>query len=82
MGVTGQFDHPDMVNAKRRILDACREHGVAAGIHVVPPDVDEVVQCFQEGYRLIAYSLDITMLAHACRSGLSEIRQRLSMSER
>ena len=75
MGITGQFDHPKMIEARQRILDACREHGVAPGIHVVPPDVDEVVRRFHEGYRLIAYSLDITMLAKACQDGLANIRQ-------
>jgi 2-dehydro-3-deoxyglucarate aldolase len=75
MGITGQFDHPQMIEARQRILNACQEHGIAPGIHVVPPDVDEVVQRFQEGYRLIAYSLDITMLAKACQDGLASIRR-------
>jgi 2-dehydro-3-deoxyglucarate aldolase len=75
MGITGQFDHPKMVEARQCILDACQRHGVAPGIHVVPPDVDEVVRRFDEGYRLIAYSLDITMLAKACQDGLASIRR-------
>ncbi len=80
IGITGQFDHPDMLDAKRRILNACQTHGVVPGIHVVPPDAGEVARRFQEGYRLIAYSLDITMLTHACQSGLGEIRRRLSLA--
>jgi hypothetical protein len=31
-----------------------------------------------EGYQLLAYSLDITMLMQACRSGLQSIREHLS----
>jgi 2-dehydro-3-deoxyglucarate aldolase len=81
LGVTGQFEHPKMIEAKQCILDACRRHGVASGIHVVPPDLDEVVRRFQEGYRLIAYSLDITMLAKACQDGLAEIRRSLGDRE-
>jgi len=77
MGITGQFDHKEMVEARQRVLDACRAREIAAGIHVVQPNVDEAVRRFQEGYRLIAYSLDITMLTHVCRRGLSEIRRQL-----
>ena len=75
MGITGQFDHPDIVEARQRVLDACQRHGIVPGIHVVPPDVDEVVRRFHEGYRLIAYSLDITMLTRTCQDGLASIRR-------
>lgn len=81
MNITGQFDHPDMVYAKQRILSACHTYGVSPGIHVVQPNVDEVVQRFHEGYRLIAYSLDISMLIRTCQAGLSEIYRRLPPKE-
>jgi 2-dehydro-3-deoxyglucarate aldolase len=82
LGVTGRFEHPRMIEAKLRILDACKQHGVASGIHVVPPDVGEVMRRFLEGYRLIAYSLDITMLTKACQDGLVEIRRSLQETGR
>jgi 2-dehydro-3-deoxyglucarate aldolase len=75
MGITGQFDHRLMRDAERRILESCRHHGVAAGIHVVAPDPAEVARRIAEGYRMIAYSLDITMLADASVRGLAEIRR-------
>jgi 2-dehydro-3-deoxyglucarate aldolase len=65
MGITAQFDHSDYLEAERRILEGCRRHGVAAGIHVVPPEPGLVLQRIAEGYRLIAYSLDITMVSEA-----------------
>ena len=77
MGLTAQFNHPRMVEARKRVLSACKRHGVTPGIHVVQPDVDEVVRRFAEGYRFIAYSLDITMLLNSCRNGLKAIRERL-----
>lgn len=75
MGITGQFDDPRMLDVTERILSACQEHGVAPGIHVVQPDPEEVVRRIRQGYRLIAYSLDITMLAKACQDGLANIRR-------
>lgn len=77
MGFVGQFDQPDFVAAMRRILDACKAHDVAPGIHVVAPEAEQVAQRIEEGYRFIAYSLDITMLAKSCQTGLAAVRQYL-----
>jgi 2-dehydro-3-deoxyglucarate aldolase len=73
-GKTGQFDCPEMVEARRVILSACHRNGVVPGIHVVQPDAEEAMRRLGEGYRLLAYSLDITMLVAACRDGLAVIR--------
>lgn len=78
LGVTAQFDHPDYLAARERVLGACRKLGVAAGIHVVQPNPAELLERVGEGYQLLAYSLDITMLMQACRSGLQSIREHLS----
>jgi len=77
MGITAQFDHPDMIAATDRILKACQKHGVIPGIHVVQPAPDEVVSRSKEGYRFIAYSLDVTMLLNSCVDGLAHIKQQL-----
>jgi len=74
LGITARFDHPRMVDAMEQILSACRRHDVVPGVHVVPPDTGEVAERLAEGYRLIAYSLDITMLSKSCRDGLAAIR--------
>ncbi len=80
MGITGQFERREMREAMDRVLYACDDHDVVPGIHVVQPDVEEALTRFHEGYRMIAYSLDITMLARACRSGLSDLRGKLGAS--
>jgi len=79
LGVTAQFEHPDYVNALDRFRGACREHGVAAGIHVVAPDPEEVLRRVDEGYRMVAYSLDVTMLGQACRKGCAAICEGLAV---
>ncbi len=77
MGITGEFDHPEMIEATKKILDACQRHSIIPGIHVVQPDVHEVERRYLEGYRFIAYSLDITMLLTSCSEGLNEIQNRI-----
>jgi 2-keto-3-deoxy-L-rhamnonate aldolase RhmA len=74
MGLTAQFDHPDYIEARTRVLNACKAKGIAPGIHVVPPDADLFIEQNKEGYKLMAYSLDITMILEACKNGLAKIR--------
>jgi 2-dehydro-3-deoxyglucarate aldolase len=77
MGLTGQFEHPKYIDARDRILEACGNHNVVPGLHVVPTDPQQVIDRHAEGYRFIAYSLDITMITTACQQGLKEIRKAI-----
>lgn len=74
MGITAQFEHPDYLAARAAILAACRRHGVAPGIHVVQPDAAQARARLAEGYRFLAYSLDITILTAGCTEGLAALR--------
>ena len=78
MGITGQFDHIDYVKIRDKILDACKKHKKVPGIHVVKPEPEQVITRFGEGYQLLAYSLDITMLTESCTTGLNKIRKGCS----
>ena len=75
MGIPAQFDHPDYVRARQHVLTVCRAAGLAVGIHVVQPNPMEVKLRLDEGYQIVAYSLDITMLTQSCHEGLRAIRQ-------
>jgi len=77
MGITAQFDHPEFLRVSALILESCRRHGIVPGIHVVQPDVDDACRRYKEGYRFIAYSLDITMLIHHFSKDLQNIRNFL-----
>jgi 2-dehydro-3-deoxyglucarate aldolase len=74
MGIAAQFDHPDYLAARAAILTACQRNRVVPGIHVVQPLPEEARARIAEGYRLIAYSLDITMVMTACTEGLAVLR--------
>ncbi len=82
MGITAQFDHPDYLAARERILVACQRRGIPAGIHVVQPDTEELIKRATEGYRLLAYSLDITMLIKSSTVALEKMRSFISTRNR
>ncbi|MHB8901200.1 MAG: HpcH/HpaI aldolase family protein [Thermoguttaceae bacterium] len=74
MGLAGQLDDPLVVGAQKTILEACRRHGVAAGIHVVSTDPEAVRQRIDAGYRFIACGLDTLFIMQGCRTMLSSFR--------
>lgn len=70
MGMPGDFDRPEFVTAMQRILQAGLKAGCPAGLHIVEPDPVRLRQVIDEGYRFIAYSVDIRMLDVSARAGV------------
>ncbi len=70
MGMPGDFDRPEFVAVMRRILQAGLKAGCPAGVHIVEPDPVRLRQVIAEGYRFIAYSVDIRMLDVSARVGV------------
>ncbi len=74
MHLAGQLEHPQVVAAQETILDACRRHGVAPGIHVVSTEPDALRDRIAAGYRFIACSLDTLFIMQGCRRMLAGAR--------
>jgi 2-keto-3-deoxy-L-rhamnonate aldolase RhmA len=73
LGIPGQFDNELMIEAMSKIQSFMRTSSKIAGFHVVEPDVDQLQQRVREGYRFLAYSVDIRMLDTCCRSAIKKI---------
>lgn len=71
MGMPGEFDRPEFAAAIQRILQTGISVKCPAGIHIVEPDPGRLRQVIGEGYRFIAYSVDIRMLDASARAGIS-----------
>ena len=76
MGNAGEFNHPNFHDVCTKFLKCCKVHNVIAGIHVVQPNPDEAIERIQQGYGMIAYSLDLTFLTHSIGQGLKRIKKR------
>ena len=72
MGIPGQFDHTDFKKAMLEIKRVTNKLKAVGGIHIIEPDPNQLTQKISEGYKFIAYSLDIRMLADACTTGLKK----------
>ena len=71
MGRPGDLDHPDVVAAMNTVRETGERHDKSVGVHVIEPDTSQLSERIAEGYRFIAYSLDIRMLDVASRQGVS-----------
>lgn len=75
MSIPGEFEHPDFLDVMEYIRSTGQKMGCTSGLHIVEPDIERLRQVIDEGYRFIAYSVDIRMLDVAARKGL-EIQER------
>jgi len=80
LGVPGQFDHPLMKDTLEKINTIGKESGKAQGIHVIEPNIEESKKRIEQGYRFLAYSLDIRMLDNSCRLGIKKIKKEYKKS--
>lgn len=75
MGKSGQLDHPQVLAAQKKLLEACKRNNVAAGIHVVPVDNKQIKSRVKEGYQFIACGIDTLFIIHGCRAILSGVKE-------
>lgn len=75
IGLPGCFDDPKVTAALKQVRDISRRLDAVSGFHVIPPEPKEVDKKIKEGYRFIAYSLDILFLGNSCRAGLQSIKR-------
>jgi len=75
MGIPGQFERPEFVQAMERIREAGKRLNCMAGLHVVEPDPERLERTVREGYNFIAYSVDIRVLDVGVRQGISKVKE-------
>ena len=76
MGIPGEFNHPRFLDVMDEIKEVATEIKAVGGIHIVEPDPTQLDERVAEGYKFIAYSLDIRMLDVSCRSALKGIKEK------
>lgn len=60
IGHPGQFDHPDLIHARRRVAEAAQRHGKFAGTVASVATLQETIDL---GYRFISIGADVVGLA-------------------
>lgn len=74
LGVPGDWNHPELTDARRRVADACRKHGKFAGTVGTPASLSELVAT---GYQFINVGADVVGLGDYCRQLLTSSKDAL-----
>ena len=74
LGKPGRFDDPEVLAALGKIMIAAKKYKMPAGFHSVSSDAKEASKRREEGYRLLAYSLDSMLLGDSAIEGMRKIR--------
>ena len=72
LGIPGQFEHPDFLEALRRVVAACESNGIAAGMST--DSLADAHVLLDKGFRFVAYGHDLVLLRTALRTGIDELR--------
>ncbi len=73
MGIPVEFDHPDFVAARDRVIGAAKRHCKALGRLVTSPE--EGAELYRLGFDVLLYSGDIWLLQAALSSGVGRLRE-------
>ncbi len=75
IGAPAQWEHPELLNARKRIVEAALEHGKFAGTVAT---LDTVEPLMELGYRFLNITSDVTCLMEHC---LNIVRQWRNIAE-
>ncbi len=73
LGVPGEHEHPSMIEAMQKVVDACAKKGIASGIHV--RDISVLQFWMERGMTFITCDTDIGLLISAAAQAVVTLRQ-------
>ena len=73
-GIPGRIGDPVMVEARRKVLAACKKAGKAPGIHELGMTRESVKQVVDEGFLFIALGVDAAFVDRGAREALKNAR--------
>lgn len=77
LGVPGNFTHPDVLAALKKVESVCQKMNIPLGMHVIEPDHALVVENVKKGYTFIAFSLDSLFLGTSCREQIKSLNEKM-----
>lgn len=73
LGIPGEVQSPNVIDAIRQVADACRKNHLAAGIFGMR--ADDVGPWIDDGFRLIAVGIDVVFMGTAADAALKALRK-------
>jgi 2-keto-3-deoxy-L-rhamnonate aldolase RhmA len=76
MGITGEFDHPKIVEAQDRVIQACRKNGIYSGCGG-NRDVARQASFIQKGVQFVTTQTDIAFTISSSAQWINNLNQEL-----
>ncbi|WP_158999127.1 HpcH/HpaI aldolase family protein [Pigmentibacter ruber] len=73
MGIPGQFEHPHMKEAIKKVSNATIARKKILGAHIITPKYNKIDEYSNLGYNFIAFSIDTLFLGTAMREELTKL---------
>ena len=74
MGIPGQFENKLFLTAMERINNIASKFNLIGGIHIIEPNIEQLKIKIDNGFKFIAYSLDIRMLDLSSRNAVNFLK--------
>jgi 2-keto-3-deoxy-L-rhamnonate aldolase RhmA len=74
LGIAGQYDHPKVMDAYRRTLDACRRNGIHLGIGGLGSRADLMREIVALGARYVSLGNDLSFLLNGCTAAVNAVQ--------
>ena len=74
MGIVGQFQHPDFLNAMRSVVEAANKRHKRAGIQ--PGNAAQADEWMAMGFNVISWGSDVAVYRTALNSAISALREK------
>jgi len=73
IGAPAQFNHPKVIETRKRIAEVCKAKGKIAGTVGSPANLDQLIEM---GYRFISMGADVIGLYQYCQGVMAEFEKR------
>ncbi|MCP5113799.1 MAG: hypothetical protein GY953_23435, partial [bacterium] len=76
MGIPGQFQSPEFLDAIKRVSEAARSRGKAAAVQ--PNNMEMAEQWIELGYNVISWGADMALYRRVLTQEVAALRERLN----
>jgi len=75
IGAPGQWDHPKLIETRKRVADVAVKHGKFAG---APASLDKMDELIEMGYRFLAIGADVIAVGQYCNRLMDGFKKKVA----
>lgn len=77
MGMPGNYEHPDVIEALRKVEETAKRLNRPLGFHVISSDHQKTLDKYNVGYTFLAFSIDFFFLGDKAREEMKKLKDSL-----